>query len=190
MVPKSTPSRWDELARLEFVAGYPSDEQQTTLLDELYFQRAVQVYLGALPAVNMLAIRDGSEEKWGSGHHIPPTWKSRMDAKAVIPTPNADVIYAQSYLDLKKDGPLVVVVPPGRLIGMFTDFWQRALTDVGVGGPDKGQGGVFLAAAPDHEGPIPDGYHTFRSSTYNVFWFWRGSWRAVLTGRIQPKRWR
>ena len=144
------------------------------MLDELYFQRAVQVYLGALPAVNMLAIRDGSEEKWGSGHHIPPTWKSRMDAKAVIPTPNADVIYAQSYLDLKKDGPLVVVVPPGRLIGMFTDFWQRALTDVGVGGPDKGQGGVFLLLPPDHEGPIPDGYHTFRSSTYNVFWFWRG----------------
>jgi hypothetical protein len=121
----------------------------------------------------MLAIRDGSEPKLGSGYNILPVWKKRMDAKAIIPTPNADVIYAQSYLDLKKDGPLVVVAPPG-LIGMFTDFWQRALTDVGVGGPDKSQGGVYLLLPPDYDGPMPSGYNTFRSPTYNVFLFWRG----------------
>jgi hypothetical protein len=36
-----------------------------------------------------------------------------MDAKCRVPTPNADVIYAMSYLDLKQDGPLVVQAPPG-----------------------------------------------------------------------------
>jgi hypothetical protein len=112
-------SRWDELANAPFHNGYPTEETRTRLLDELYFQHAVQVYLSGLPAVNMLAIRDGSEAKFGSGYNILPTWKKRMDAKAIIPTPNADVIYAQSYLDLKKDGPLVVVAPPS-LIGMFT----------------------------------------------------------------------
>jgi hypothetical protein len=183
MTERPTPSYWDELAGLGFPNGYPTEASQAGLLDELYFQRAVQVYLGALPAVNMLAIRDGSEAKWGAGYHILPTWKSRMDAKAVIPTPNADVIYAQSYLDLKKDGPLVVSVPPGRLIGMFTDFWQRSLTDVGIGGPDKGEGGLFLLLPPDHEGPIPEGYHTFQSPTYNVFLFWRG---VMKPGADQP----
>ena len=39
-------------------------------------------------------------------------------------TPNADVIYAMTDLDLKKDGPLVVAAPPG-LLGMFTDSWRR-----------------------------------------------------------------
>jgi hypothetical protein len=68
------------------------------------------------------------------------------------------VIYVQSYLDLKKDGPLVVVAPPG-LIGMFTD-WQRALTDVGIGGPDKGQGGLYLLP-PDYDGAEP--HNTYRS---------------------------
>lgn len=165
-------TRWDELANAPWSHGFPTEETRTCLLDELYFQRAVQVYLTALPAVNILAIRDGSEAKFGSGYHILPTWKKRMDAKALIPTPNADVIYAQSYLDLKKDGPLVVVSPPG-IIGMFTDFWQRALTDVGIGGPDKGQGGLYLLLPPDYEGPVPGGYHTFRSPTYNVFLFWR-----------------
>ncbi|WP_426412899.1 DUF1254 domain-containing protein [Bradyrhizobium ganzhouense] len=165
-------SRWDELAKAPFPNSYPSDQTRLQLLDELYFQRAVQVYLSGLAAVNMLAIRDGSEAKFGSGYNILPTWKKRMDAKAIIPTPNADVIYAQSYLDLKKDGPLVVVAPPG-LIGMFTDFWQRALTDVGVGGPDKGQGGLYLLLPPDYDGAVPSGYNTYRSPTYNVFLFWR-----------------
>lgn len=100
--------RWDELANAPLKNGHPTEESKQLLLDELYFQRAVQVYLTALPAVNMVAIRDGSEAKFGAGYHILPVWKKRMDAKAVIPTPNADVIYAQSYLDLKKDGPLVV----------------------------------------------------------------------------------
>jgi hypothetical protein len=164
--------RWDDLANAPLRNGYPTDEARKTLLDELYFERAVQVYLGALPAVNMLAIRDGSEAEFGSGYNVLPVWKKRMDAKAIIPTPNADVIYAQSYLDLKTDGPLVVVAPPG-LIGMFTDFWQRALTDVGIGGPDKGQGGAYLLLPPDYDGVVPSGYHTFRSPTYNVFLFWR-----------------
>ena len=39
-----------------------------------------------------------------------------MNAKTWVPTPNADVIYSMSYLDLKKTGPLVVNAPP-RVIG-------------------------------------------------------------------------
>jgi hypothetical protein len=126
--------------------------------------------------------RQGSEAKFGSGYNILPTWKKRMDAKAIIPTPNADVIYAQSYLDLKKDGPLMVVAPPG-LIGMFTDFWQRALTDVGIGGPDQGKGGLYLLLPPDYDGAVPGGYHAFRSPTYNVFLFWRAPMVKGPTGR-------
>jgi hypothetical protein len=61
-------SRWDEFANAPFPNGFPSEQTRAQLLDELYFQRAVQVYLGALPAVNMLAIRAGSEAKWGAGY--------------------------------------------------------------------------------------------------------------------------
>jgi hypothetical protein len=57
-----------------------------------------------------------------------------MDARCIVTTPNADVIYAMSYLDLKKDGPLVVAAPPG-ILGMFTDFWQRQ-----AGTPASSQG--------------------------------------------------
>jgi hypothetical protein len=78
-----------------------------------------------------------------------------------------------SYLDLKKDGPLVVQAPAG-ILGMLSDFWQRSLTDVGLVGPDKGEGGQYLLVPPHYDGPpLPGGYYTVRSPTYNVFLFWR-----------------
>ena len=60
----------------------------------------------------------------GAGYNIFPVWAGRMRANTLIPTPNADVIYAMSYLDLKADGPLVVEVPAG-IQGLFDDFWQE-----------------------------------------------------------------
>jgi hypothetical protein len=51
-----------------------------------------------------------------------------MNAKYRVPTPNADVIYAMSYLDLTQDGPLVVQAPPG-VLGMLSDFFLAAAAD-------------------------------------------------------------
>lgn len=74
-----------------------------------------------LPALNIIGMRDGSEATFGKGYNILPIWKDRMDSRAWVPTPNADVIYSMSYLDLKQDGPLVVAAPP-NVIGMLTDY--------------------------------------------------------------------
>ena len=40
----SAPDRYQDLASLPFAGGYPTDETARTLEDELFFQRAVQVY--------------------------------------------------------------------------------------------------------------------------------------------------
>jgi hypothetical protein len=50
-----------------------------------------------------------------------PVWKKRLDAKTLVTTPNSDAIYAMSYLDLGKDGPMVFEAPPG-LQGILVDF--------------------------------------------------------------------
>jgi hypothetical protein len=166
-------SRWDELAGLGESGNYPSEEDRERLLDEYFFQRAVQVYLTALPAVNVIAMRDASERAFGRGYNVLPVWKKRMDAKCKVTTPNADVVYAMSYLDLAESGPLVVSVPAG-IMGMLLDFWQRCLSDVGFVGPDKGQGGQYLLLPPHYDGPpVPGGYYVLRSRTQKVFLFWR-----------------
>lgn len=148
----------------------PAEAQ--SLRDELYYQNAVHVYMTMLGALNTIGMRDGSEKAFGAGYNVLPIWKQRMDSRTMVPTPNGDVIYSMSYLDLKKTGPLVVKAPP-NVIGMFTDFFQRTLTDVGAVGPDGGKGGLFLLLPPDYTGPIPGGYFAFKSSTYNVFLFFR-----------------
>ncbi|HMK31450.1 MAG TPA: DUF1254 domain-containing protein [Terriglobales bacterium] len=178
-------SRYDALANTPFPGSYPSKENIATLKDELLFERGVQAYLWALPALNMYGMKEGSEAKFGKGYNVLPIFKERLNAKTLITTPNSDVIYALGYLDLKEDGPMVIEVPPG-LQGILDDFWQRPIPsegqiegrnwagDVGLPGPDHGKGGEYLLLPPDYKDSIPNGYLTFRSGTYGVFVFWRG----------------
>ena len=159
-----------------------SEEEAQKLRDELFYQRAIPAYMTILPALHVLGMRDGSEAAFGKGYNVLPIWKDRMDARCWVPTPNADVIYSMSYLDLKETGPLVVAVPP-KIIGMFTDFFQRTISDVGAIGPDRARGGLYLLLPPGYQGHVPDSYFAFESSTYNVFLFFR----TVMAKGPDPK---
>jgi hypothetical protein len=175
------PTQFDKLADLPFAEGRPTKETAQTLRDELLFQRATQTYLWALPLINTLGMQVGSEKTFGAGYNVLPIWKQRLDAKTLVTTPNSDVLYAMSYVDLGKDGPLVMEAPP-RLQGILLDYWQRPIPvdggkffgDVGFAGPDGGKGGKFLLPPPGYKGPVPEGYFVYRSRTYNVFIFLRG----------------
>jgi hypothetical protein len=86
-----------------------------------------------------------------------------------------------SYVNLGRDGPLVLEAPP-RLQGILLDYWQRPIPvdggrffgDVGFAGPDGGKGGKFLLLPPGYKGAVPKGYFVYRSGTNNVFIFLRG----------------
>jgi hypothetical protein len=151
---------------------YPTANEIREGCKDYLMNRAIQTYLMTLPLLNTIGMRDGSEATFGRGYNVLPIWKDRMSAKTWVTTPNCDVVYSMSYLDLKEAGPLVVTAPP-NVIGMFTDFYQRTLTDVGAAGPDLARGGLYLLLPPDYEGPRPGGYFTFQSRTYNVFLFFR-----------------
>src|SRR5271154_6090704 len=122
-------SHYDQVANTPFPNGYPSKESITALQDELLFQRGVQIYLWALPALNMYAMKEGSEKVFGAGYNVLPIFKERLNAKTLVTTPNSDVIYAMGYIDLKDDGPLVIEVPPGPQ-GILDDFFQRPICSV------------------------------------------------------------
>ncbi|MGD0415031.1 MAG: DUF1254 domain-containing protein [Terriglobales bacterium] len=171
---------FDKLANLPFKENRPTKETAQKLRDELLFQRATQTYLWALPLINTLGMQVGSEKAFGAGYNVLPIWKHRLDAKTLVTTPNSDVIYAMSYVDLGKDGPLVFEAPP-MLQGILLDFWQRPIPvdggkfsgDVGFFGPDAGKGGKFLLLPPGYTGEVPEGYYVYRSGTNNVFVFLR-----------------
>lgn len=174
------PTRFEAIGRLPFAENRPTQETAEALRDELLFQRATQAYLWALPLINTLGMKVGSEKVFGAGYDVLPVWKKRLDAKTLVTTPNSDVIYAMGYVDLGKHGPLVFEAPP-NLQGILLDAWQRPIPvdggrffgDVGLPGPDAGKGGKFLLVPPGYEGPLPDDCFVYRSATNNVFVFLR-----------------
>jgi hypothetical protein len=181
----------EKMANLPFVENRAIGETAQTLRDEMLYQRATQTYLWALPLINTLGMQAGSEEAFGAGYHVLPVWKKRLDAKTLVTTPNSDVIYAMSYVDLGKDDPLVFDAPP-MLQGILLDFWQRPIPfdggnfagDVGFFGPDQGKGGKFLLLPPGYEGEVPEGYIVARSGTNNVFVFLRAFYADA--SNLQP----
>lgn len=174
------PEHFKALANSAMIDSRPTDESSQILMDELLFQRATQTYLWALPLINTLGMKNGSEKVFGAGYNVLPIWKKRLDAKTLVTTPNSDVIYAMSYVDLGKEGPVVFEAPP-NLQGILLDFWQRPIPvdggkfagDVGLPGPDAGKGGKFLLLPPGYTGEIPAGHYVYRSGTNNVFIFLR-----------------
>jgi hypothetical protein len=174
-------NNFNGLANLPFAEGRPTKETAQTLRDELLFQRATQTYLWAMPLINTLGMQVGSEKTFGAGYNVLPIWKERLSAKTLVTTPNSDVLYAMSYVDLGRDGPLVMDAPP-ELQGILLDYWQRPIPvdggkffgDVGFAGPDGGRGGKFLILPPGYKGALPKGYFVYRSGTNNVFIFLRG----------------
>src|SRR4029077_6717899 len=174
-------SRYGGLANLPFADNRPTKQTAQTLRDELLFQRATQTYLWAMPLMNTLGMQVGSEKTFGAGYNVLPIWKKRLDAKTLVTTPNSDLLYAMSYVDLGKEGPLVMDAPP-MLQGILLDYWQRPIPvdggkffgDVGLFGPDAGKGGTFVVLPPGYTGDVPAGCYVYRSGTNNVFVFLRG----------------
>jgi hypothetical protein len=123
---------FDDIANSRMSGGRPTAEAAQSLKDELLFQRATQIYLWALPLINTLGMKYGSEQTFGAGYNVLPIWKDRLNAKTLITTPNSDVLYAMSYADLGETGPLVFEAPP-HLQGILLDFWQRPIP-----GPSRG----------------------------------------------------
>ncbi len=77
-----------------------------------------------------------------------------MDSPALFLTGNTDTVYASGILDLKKDGPTIVEIPPGSGPGTVNDAFFRFVTDMGGVGPDRGKGGIYLILPPDYKGDL------------------------------------
>jgi len=52
-------------------------------------------------------------------------------------------------------------------LGPLDDAYFHHVSDVGVTGPDKGEGGKYLFVPPGYEGDLPqEGYFVIHSATY------------------------
>lgn len=81
------------LGDLRFFDGFPDDATVEKLYDNLDFQRAVQAYLLAIPAVNQAAMRKALLH-WGPANTTMPIWEDLVFPRTVGLTFNTSTPYA------------------------------------------------------------------------------------------------
>ena len=157
----------------EFEGGYPTAESARKLAELLTLNRAVEVFLSLMHGVSWHAVWRGVATAGKGAPNQLVVWESLMDARTLLLTGNTDTVYGMAAIDLKRDGPMVVEIPP-MLLGGLSDIWQAEIAGIGPTGVDKGKGGKLLLLPPGYEGPVPDGYLIGHATTYRVVFGVRG----------------
>ena len=161
------------IGTLRYFDGVPDEAMVGTIYDYLDRSRAVQVFLNSIPALSVHTLREGQASIGADASNKIAIWDNLMDSTSLLLTGNTSTMYAVGFLDLAKDGPTVIDLPPGML-GVLDDMAFQYMTDLGVAGPDKGKGGKFLVLPPGYKGDVPDGYFVVPSKTNGVWVFTRG----------------
>ena len=149
--------------------------------------RAVQIYIDMIPAVSTYSLLQGSRDVGMGKRNQVVLWEQLGDSKSQVLTYNNTSLYTWSFLDLEKDGPTVIELPPD-VLGILDDGDMRYLSDMGAAGPDKGKGGKYLVLPPGYKGDVPEGYFVVKSTSYVVWNFMRGYVRGSVTNPADVKK--
>jgi hypothetical protein len=131
--------------------------------DDADLTRAITAYKFFYPTVSGAAIIKGNQ----AVGLVPNEVFGMLDCgpEQLVYTANSDTPYGPLLLDLSL-GPLVVELQSGPLIVVSMDINQRWVADMGLPGPDAGNGGKHLLLGPDYTGAVPDnGYYVHRASS-------------------------
>jgi hypothetical protein len=149
----ATPDKVESsIGTLEYKDGAPSKETVSKAYDYLDLMHGVEAFVNAYQGASVASIFKGAEEA-GVPNNTALIFSELMDAKSLFLTANADTIYFFVNLDATK-GPIVVETPPLSL-GVVDDMWFNWITDFGLPGPDRGEGGKYLFVPPDYKGELP-----------------------------------
>ena len=178
----TTPDKVEtRVGTLNFKDGAPSKETTEKVYDNIDFTHAYEAFVNTFSGVSIDALRKGLLSVGVKDNEV-IVFSELMDAKSLYLTANADTIYAIGILDLTK-GPMVLEVPP-KFLGAIDDQWFRWVTDIGLPGADRGEGGTYLIVPPGYDGPLPAGGFTIaHSRTNRVAWFGR----SFLENKSDPK---
>ena len=142
------------IGTLEFFDGMPNTYTVEKVYDNLDLMRGVEAFLNGVPAASLEAVRAGFVEFGADSSSKVVITDKLMDSNMLFLTGNTDTVYVMGILDLKKDGPTVVEIPPKCGPGTVDDAFFRFVVDMGGPGPDKGEGGRYLILPPDYKGEI------------------------------------
>jgi hypothetical protein len=148
-----------------FEGGFPTPETVQRAYDDADLVRAITAYRFFFPSVSGSMIYRGNLEAGMVANQISAVVENAVGLRCF--TPNSDTPYGGLMLDVS-DGPMVIELPPGALMGTVNDLNQRWVLDMGLPGPDRGEGGKHLLLPPGYAGDVPEGYYTGTPTTYRM----------------------
>jgi hypothetical protein len=161
----TTPSKVKAgIGTLEFTDGYPTAETAEKLRSHLDYVHGLEAFMNSIQGVSVYAIRQGFLDAGVMDGDV-LIFSGLMDSRSLFLTANADTVYFWSFVDLSQ-GP-VVIETPSETLGIFNDIWFRWISDFGLPGADRGQGGNYLLVGPGYDGPLPEGGYYVRHSRTN-----------------------
>jgi len=161
----TTPDKVEsKIGTLQFTDGYPTAETASKIRDELDYLHGVEAFLNSMRGVATFAMHK-SFERAGVNDNDVLLYTELLDSQSMFLTPNADTVYYLSFLNLSK-GPVIFEAPPDAL-GFVGDMWDRWVSDFGLPGAERGQGGKYLFVGPGYKGRLPEGGFIIRKSRTN-----------------------
>ncbi len=141
-------------------------------VDEVLYQRdlhgATQVYIWGQALATNYAFMDGNLRVADEMDFV--TYTTPFEKRFII-TANMTTPYMISTINLKNAGGLVLwTVPSGPTGGGINDLQMRNISDTGLAGPDKGQGGTYLIVGPETKVPENHGADYVVFSKTNKLW--------------------
>jgi hypothetical protein len=107
--------------------------------------RAITAYRFFYPSVSAMCVYNGNIDSGMVANRVFCVVRDAVGMSGF--TMNSDTPYVGMVLDLSA-GPIVIELPPGTLMGAVNDLHQRWVMDVGLPGPDHGQGGSICCCHP------------------------------------------
>ena len=147
-----------------------SDESSDLLYDALDLQRAAQAYIWSHPLVSMTTWRDEQAKAYGVAGRGGFIVLKSFNEKLGVVTANLTTPYIFNFDNIEGD-PLFIDYPAGATAGGVLDMWQRPVADLGLTGPDGGNGGTYIVVGPGGDPSRYQGMADFviQSPTNNIF---------------------
>lgn len=153
---------------MDFDLGIPTPEAAARLYEQMDVQTATICYRWAVPITGMEAARTALIANAGAQNGDLIRVQGYRDVSTLLGS-NVTTPYLFAWFDLS-EGPITLDYPAGATAGSLIDWWDRPIIDLGIPGPDAGNGVTYTLTGPNRP-PAPD--KTLQSRTNRVLLFCR-----------------
>lgn len=164
---------------MEPIGGQPAFDDapsRNDFTDQMIYQRAFEIVLWALPAVDIYRFRAAAFEDLGCTDNDIIAYSQVATPKLEAITANSSTPYITAFCDLSK-GPCVLEVPEanenGSLYGQVVDHWQITIADVGPSGLDEGNARKYLFTPPGYDEAVSEEFIHVESPSYRIAFAFR-----------------